>query len=485
MHDANPGCSTQHAGLGITVGQSRLGSTVDPTTLPVGFEDLRGRCVGGVYELTDLLGTGPRHVLYSGVRPETDEAIVLRLIRPVAPHEPATVARFERRVGAAERVRHPAVGCPIHSGALPDGKLYIVSDRPAGQPLERELAEEPSHRLAWADARPLLLDLVRGLGAIHASELVHGSVSPSCCWVHRADPSAPSLRLLGLGTNVAPTLDEVDPTAAETTAVGGDAIFSAPETVGGLLGDVRSDVYLVGLVAYTMLTGRPPFVGPNPFQVAAMHMNAAVPPMRDAGVEVPATVEALVREMLAKEPAERPQSMDAVEQAILGLGAHEPMGIPAPRVKVSASSSMVAGIIEVERERDAAGVEPEVRAGESRSDGATSTAQSRDDGATLTEESRDDGATADPEMSPEESCDEGERGAGASGVDLEVSSEDLRRVDAPTSPSRPARARSGISRPTADAPDSGEPAEPRLGLWTLLITVSAAVAGLGVGLLLS
>jgi hypothetical protein len=287
--------------------------------LPIGFEDLRGQVFQGRYELDELVRVSSRHVTYAGCEREADRGIVLDLLRPTPLHDRATLERFERRIAACGRVGHPVVHEPIASGELVDGKLYVVSKRPAGEPLDRYLHRHPPGRLHWADARPLLLELVRGLAGAHTRGVVHCALSPGCCWVDRPDFGQPSLRVLDLGLNTDPSSDEAGRVRSRTTPLGRDAVFAAPETAGGVLGDERSDVYLVGLVAWFMLVGRPPFQGTNPFQLVGMHLAAPVPAMQEAGAEVPPAVEAIVRHMLAKEPHQRPVGMTEIEQSILEL----------------------------------------------------------------------------------------------------------------------------------------------------------------------
>jgi hypothetical protein len=287
--------------------------------LPAGFEDLRGRVFQGRYEIDEIVHASPWRVTYAGRERDAQGGVVLELVRPSRRHDQATLERFGRRVAASKRVRHPAVVGPSDAGELADGKLWVLGERPVGETLAGHLQRQASGRLDWMDARPLLLELVRGLGAAHARRVVHGSLNPSCCWVDRPDFGAPSLRVSGFGVNVCPAADDESLGHSRTTALAYDAVFMAPETAGGIFGDERSDVYLAGLVAWFMLVGQPPFQAANPFQNAGMHLTAPLTAMRDAGVDVPASVEELVRSMLAKKPQQRIGGMAEVEQVLLGF----------------------------------------------------------------------------------------------------------------------------------------------------------------------
>lgn len=291
----------------------------DDLELPAGFDDLRGQEFLGRYEIEDILYASPRRVAYGGREQEARRGIVLEVVRPSSLNDQATLERFERRIAACRRVRHAVIHDPIDAGELADGKLYVVSYRPFGEPLDRHLQRHPSGQLGWLEARPLLVELVSGLAAAHSRRVVHGSLSPSCCWVNRPDFGEPSLRVLGFGLNANPSSDDANATRSRTNVLSVDAVFMAPETAGAVFGDERSDVYMAGLVAWFMLVGRPPFQGSNPFQLATMHLTAPVPAMREAGAEVPADVEALVGAMLAKEPQQRP-TMAELESVMSGLG---------------------------------------------------------------------------------------------------------------------------------------------------------------------
>jgi len=300
------------------------------TKLPAGFEDLRGQTFKDRYEITEIIDAGTRRVLFAGREREGERPILLRILQPLAVHEEPTVARFGKRMGAAGRVRHPTIVAPLDSGEIFDGTFWASYERPAGAPLADAVASAGG-RFAWPDARSLLLELVQGLRAAHASRVVHGTLHPSSCWIDRpTGGGACSLRLIDLGTTTDPNLEDASIESSQTINIGNDAMFTAPETMGISMGDQRSDTYLVGLLAYAFLTGRPPFESRNAFKVMTMHMQAAVPPMRELGADVTPAVEELVRALLAKQPGQRPDGMARVEQLVLGLDEDgQPQEVPA------------------------------------------------------------------------------------------------------------------------------------------------------------
>ncbi|MEM7151381.1 MAG: serine/threonine-protein kinase [Myxococcota bacterium] len=280
---------------------------------PPGFVDLRGQRFRDRHAITEVVGAGDFHVVFGGRDEERDRDVVLQVMQPPRLQDPKTVERFERRRSAAQRVNHPRVVRPHDGGELFDGKLFAASDRPPGVPLDVHLGTIEGGVVPWALARPLLLDLMGGLLAIHRRKLVHGRIRPGCCWVEPRTGAAPRLRLLDLGFNVSPEDHEDIEARTGTSALGNDALYMAPESITGQLGPPAGDVYLAGLVAYTLLSGRPPFHGANSFRLASMHLNSEPAKLSERAEGVDEQVAELVARMLAKAPEDRPAPQEVID----------------------------------------------------------------------------------------------------------------------------------------------------------------------------
>src|SRR5205823_5997210 len=100
-------------------------------------------------------------------------------------------------------------------------------------------------------------------------------------------------------------------------AISGTPLFMSPEQARGLRDlDGRSDIYSLGAVAYALLTGRPPFDGTNPLDVMMAHVRDEVVPPSHHQADVPADLERVILRCLAKNPEERFQDADSLEQAL-------------------------------------------------------------------------------------------------------------------------------------------------------------------------
>jgi serine/threonine-protein kinase len=96
-----------------------------------------------------------------------------------------------------------------------------------------------------------------------------------------------------------------------TGEVQGTPQFMAPEQTRGEVGDARSDIYAFGALAFQMLTGKPPFEGPNSFATLMLHMSAPIPSANQQNDQLPAEIDGAFEQLLAKLPDDRPQSVGA------------------------------------------------------------------------------------------------------------------------------------------------------------------------------
>jgi hypothetical protein len=143
---------------------------------------------------------------------------------------------------------------------------------------------------------------------------------PDSFWLEEAEGAPPVAYVVDLGANPEVRLDGRG--AAEesrTAALTADMEFTAPETIKYNMYDPRTDVYLLGLIAWFMLTGAPPFQGKNHYQVASMQLQQTVPGLRTVVPGISEEVEALIGRMLEKEPDARVQTMGEVGRELAAV----------------------------------------------------------------------------------------------------------------------------------------------------------------------
>ncbi len=258
---------------------------------------------GGRYAVRRFLGEGGKKRVYLARDTRLDRDVALAVIKTEGLDEAGRL-RVQREAQAMARLGdHPHVVTVFDIGEE-DGQAYIVSQFMAGGDVERLLAEAADHRLPIAQATRIADQICQALAHAHARDVVHRDVKPGNVWL-AADGSA---QLGDFGLAVA--LDRSRLTVPGMMV--GTAVYMAPEQALGGTTDGRSDLYALGAMLYEMLTGRPPFLGDDSVAVISQHLNT--PPLAPSwhNPEVPPALEALVMDLLAKAPEERPRSAETV-----------------------------------------------------------------------------------------------------------------------------------------------------------------------------
>ncbi len=266
----------------------------------------------GRYEVRRLLGEGSRKRVYLAHDKRLDREVALAVIRTEGLDDAAR-ARVQREAQAMARLGdHPHI-VTVHDIGDDGGQPYIVSQLMAGGDVAVLVGAAPERRLALGRALAIAEQVCAALEHAHTHGVLHRDVKPSNVWLTR-DGTA-KLGDFGL----AASLDRSRITMPGTLL--GTASYLAPEQALGQTGDVRSDLYAVGAMLYEMLTGRPPFLGDDTVAVVSQHLN--VPPVAPSwhNPEISPALEALVMQLLAKVPEERPASAGEVRRRLRELSA--------------------------------------------------------------------------------------------------------------------------------------------------------------------
>jgi tetratricopeptide (TPR) repeat protein len=276
-------------------------------------------------QVTGLLGTGAFGAVWAArlKTPAGDRSVALKVSHAT---DEATAARFQREAAVLAQVGPPHVPALVASGRLPDGRIYLAMERLSGRTLADELAELPDSapppRVAALSGA--LLDAVAGL---HRRGVFHRDLKPENVFLTRA-PSGTAVRarLIDFGLS----LGEVVADAARTTAgvALGTPEYMAPERIAGHDGDLRADVYALGVMLYELHTLRPPFVGDRR-EIEYAHLSFR-PPAPSGFAPVPAELEAAILRCLAKEPDQRFADAVALQQAVAGAWGALDASSPAP-----------------------------------------------------------------------------------------------------------------------------------------------------------
>ena len=274
--------------------------------------DLAG-ALGPGYRIEKELGGGMSRVFLA------EELALGRrvVVKVLAPELGAGVSgeRFRREVQLAARLQHPHI-VPLLAAGQSGDLLYYIMPFIEGESLRHRLARDGE--LPIADAVRLVRDITDALAYAHVRGVVHRDIKPENVLLSQrhalvADfgiAKAIEVGQVGSRDSEGPTLTSVGFTIGTPAYMAPEQALADPAT------DHRADLYSLGVVAYEMLAGRAPFRGSSSQELISQHVATAPEPLIQQRPTCPPAVAALIMRCLAKRPADRPQSADAVLQAL-------------------------------------------------------------------------------------------------------------------------------------------------------------------------
>ena len=274
-----------------------------------------GRSLGR-YRLEDLLGQGGMAEVYRATDTKLARTVAVKVILATHAIKGDFLERFLREARMVASLEHPNI-LPVYDFGEENGAPFLVMPYLSGGTLRERLK---------AGAAPLPLaslwiaQLADALDAAHAAGVLHRDVKSANVLVGKND------RLFLADFGIAKMLESQSGLTA-TGVVVGTPIYMAPEQAQGHPATPATDRYALAVVAYEILCGRPPFAGDNALSLLHQHVSVPPPPLSTRIGGLPAGLDAVLSQALAKDPAERPPTCRALADAV---AAFAPVGITPP-----------------------------------------------------------------------------------------------------------------------------------------------------------
>ncbi len=262
---------------------------------------MNGRIVAGRYELATVLGQGGMGQVWTAYDRRLDRRVAVKLLRPDkvggAAEAEELRRRFLRECRVTAQVDHPGL-VTVHDAGSDGDELYFVMQYVEGADLADHLAENDPYPWPWAVA--VAAQLCSVLSAVHAVPIVHRDLKPRNVMVR------PDGTVVVLDLGIAAVLDTDTTRLTHTgTPIGTPAYMAPEQAMSGAVGP-RTDLYALGVLLHELVSGTVPFAGATALGVLHRHLYEPPVPLRQVRPEVPEQLEALVLQLLAKDPQHRP-----------------------------------------------------------------------------------------------------------------------------------------------------------------------------------
>lgn len=262
----------------------------------------------GPFELSDRLGSGGMGEVFRATHVDTGKVVALKVVRADLVDNPRVAKRFAREVRILKKLRHPNI-VRCYGGSVQGDNMYCAMQLVEGGSLSQLLKQRG--RLPWERALKYGLQICDALECAHKHQVIHRDIKPSNLLISKRSGR---LKLSDFG--LARYTDATALTVAGRAV--GTCSYTAPELIRGRPEvSHRSDLYSFGCVLFEMLTGRRPFEAQTHAEVFYQHLEETPPAVRSLAMDCPIWLEALVAQLLAKDPQNRPMDAGMVRHALI------------------------------------------------------------------------------------------------------------------------------------------------------------------------
>ena len=284
-----------------------------------------GRALAPSIRLLGMVGEGGMAIVFVGRDSVLKRQVAVKLLTPALADDPVARKRFTREAEAIARVSHPNIVNVYQVGELPGRAIpYFVMQFVDGPTLG--MGALRGRMLTEVRVRRLLADVAAGLAAANRRKLVHRDIKPNNIVLDGETGRAMVLDF-GISAAFSTRRQSLGSRLTDEGMYLGTPTYMSPEQGNGEEVTGKSDVYSLGIVAFELLIGRPPFEG-SPVAVMASHLRDAPPRVDQLRSDLSAELATLIERCLEKNPARRPSADDIVH--FLQPGAKQSVEWPPP-----------------------------------------------------------------------------------------------------------------------------------------------------------
>ncbi|MCB0026921.1 MAG: serine/threonine protein kinase, partial [Anaerolineales bacterium] len=255
----------------------------------------------GKYKILELLGRGGMAEVYKGYQENLERFVAIKIMHSFLASEPDFLRRFEREARAMASLNHPNI-VGVYDFDIIDDNYYIVMEYVSQGTLKEKLEAmaNKGERLPLQAAIRYTLEIADALAYAHSRGMFHRDIKPANIIINERD--AAILTDFGIAKMVS------GPSHTATGSMIGTPAYMSPEQGLGKPGDLRSDIYALGVLFFQMATGRMPYDADTPLGIVMKHVNEPVPNPSDFNTVLPAGIREVIIKAMAKNPDDRYQT---------------------------------------------------------------------------------------------------------------------------------------------------------------------------------
>ena len=264
------------------------------------------KLLAGRYELIEKIGEGGMAVVYKAKDRLLNRYVAIKILRPEFTQDEQFLESFKRESQAAAGLQHPNI-VSIYDVGRTGNINFIVMELVDGRPLSDLIKEKG--RLDYKTTIDIAKQMASALSIAHKHQIIHRDVKPHNIMI--TSDGVAKLTDFGIARAVSNAT-----MVADTSKIIGSVHYFSPEQARGAYVDERSDIYSLGIVMFEMLTGRVPFDGETPVEVALKHINEDVPSPAKLVPGIPPALDKRVLKATDKYQTERYKSVDEMLEAL-------------------------------------------------------------------------------------------------------------------------------------------------------------------------
>jgi eukaryotic-like serine/threonine-protein kinase len=275
--------------------------------------DLTGELIDSRYQLLRILASGGMATIYEALDLRLDRRVAVKIMHSHLAKDEEFVGRFIKEAKAAAALSHPNIVSIQDQGWNEGGSpaVFLVMELIEGETLREFIYRKGS--LSPIETLRIISPIISALGAAHRLGIVHRDIKPENILISHDGRVKIADFGLARGGDLGATM------TTQSSVVLGSVSYLSPEQVQRGVSDERSDIYSLGITMYEMLTGKKPFEGETPIQIAYMHVNERVPAPSASTSDIPASLDHIVLRATDPNPDKRFSNANAMLLEVQGV----------------------------------------------------------------------------------------------------------------------------------------------------------------------